>query len=144
MAISVSCASHVGFGYQVTATGITGPVPLDDQFSVGVRQSGAPNFLCGGINVLQGHTFAVCYLGLSDTGGLALSLDTYVAPGATVQLEWAQHHANGTLVDSGIITGLVWDPTGGVGNLVSAFNQLSAGGLVGKIYNAVVHTFPPT
>jgi hypothetical protein len=126
------------------AVGLTGPVPADDTFGFGIRVSGATNFLAGALVVLHGLTFANLWVGASDQSNLALALDVYVAPGATVQLEWQQKHANGTLVDSGTVTGLLWDPTGGVGNLLSYFFQKSFLGHTLDVYDAVIHTFPTT
>jgi hypothetical protein len=144
LTITVFAPAHLGPGYIFQAVGLTGPVPNDDIFQVGVRVSGATNFLVGGIQVLNGHTFAIVMLGASDLSNLACALDVYVAPGATVQAEWKQMHSNLTVVDSGTVTGLLWDPTGGVGNLVTYFNQLGGGSLLGEIRDAVIHTFPAT
>lgn len=94
-------------------SGLAGPVPLDDIFVVGIREAGGPNFLTGSIRQTHGFTSGNGIIGTSD-GSLALNvgLDRYVVPGAPVQAEWSQYHANLTIVASGVVAGLLWDPTG--------------------------------
>lgn len=124
MAIVVATATRIGPGYVCYVSGISGPVPDDDRFTLCVKQTGATNCLAGAVQILHGNTFATMTIGTNDTGPLPSGIDVYVAPGASVDLIWTQSHHSGTVVDTGTVSSLIWDPTGGLGGLIA---QLASG-----------------
>lgn len=118
-----------------------GPTGIDDTFEIGVRTPTSGNFMTFGQTVVLGATFCVVVMGVLEKDFLADGLDEYVAPGTAVTTDWWQKQGNGTIVDSGTIAGLLWDPTGGAYQLVQLMLQRLASGDLAAILAAVRKTY---
>lgn len=143
MAISLTIPSHCGPGYLVGLSGMTGPTPLDDTVLIGLRAPTSGNFVTAGLVQTLGATFVQVVLGVLFSGVLSDGLDEWIPPGTALDLYWNQSHSDLSVVDSGTVSGILWDPTGGAYQLMQIMLMRSGGGSeLAEVLAAVRRTFP--
>jgi hypothetical protein len=134
---------QVGWGYAVDVSGATGPTALDDKLIVTV-ELGTGQVVAWGSTLFAGNTAAGCAVGAQAASfNIRKELVAQLAPGATVSIRGARYtHAN-ALVEQVLVTGFVWDPTSGLGALLSEIlsNVGGGGGSIADVLAAVRRTY---
>lgn len=139
-----AAADRIGPGYAVQVNTSIGPVPNDDYVVVDVMPAGTSTVIETGSIIMHGSVVVILTLGVSRGGGGTLvPVLQYTPPGAAVDLELTQHHANGSISDTGTSSGWTWDPLGGL-YIVAQQLLASSTTTLDEILRRVRFTFPVT
>lgn len=148
LALSNTTPRLLGFGYYVSWTGASGPVPVDDYVVLYLRKTGSfpqPLIAYGRVEMF-GFTSGSLVIGIDSAGRYFPQSYEFLASGAGVDTEISQYHANGTLVTGpNVLTGFTWDPSSQLGQLSAiAASKLgsSSSAILERILAAVYRPFP--
>lgn len=140
----------IGPGYYTAVTISAGPVPVDDYVTVQLFKSFGGPFACAMSAVTNGGLVVFELMGVRQIGHNVGPWDASrnmagrigdIAAGDTLDISVQQYHANNVFVDVTNYTAqCVWDPTGGLGELMIRLTSGDANGLA----KYLVKTFPTT
>lgn len=138
-AVGVTAGFVFGPGQTIFCTW-PGPTLSDDFVTI----QSVDNSISGSI-ITHGASSGSVMLGYDETS-TAFPFYTnsgfLVAPGSTTDFNLYLYHHGGTLVDTGSVTGVVWQPNWGTD--IGLLNKIVTGGSMAEILASVKRTYPAT